>query len=92
VSDQALYAVFGACAAVFGMLGLVFLRYFMVQGERLFVFFAAAFWCFAAGMVVRVVISFEEHGPYIFVPRLVGFLLIICGIIEKNRRARSSSP
>jgi hypothetical protein len=87
-----MYAVFGACGAVFGMLGLVFVRYFMIQRERLFVFFAAAFWCFAIGMIVRVAYAIEEHGPFIFVPRLIGFLLIIGGIVDKNRRARLPSP
>jgi len=85
---DALLATYGGCIAAFTVIGLVFVRYWFNQRERLFGFFAAAFWCFALGFVVRVVTGIDEHRAFVFIPRLIGFLLIIAAIFDKNRRAR----
>jgi hypothetical protein len=87
MTEQLLMAAYGACAAVFGVIGLVFVRYWTGQRERLFGFFALAFWCFALGFVLRVVTEVDEHRAYVFIPRLAGFIFIILAIFEKNRRA-----
>lgn len=86
--EQYLMALYGGCFAVFAVIGFVFVRYWKSQHERLFGFFAGAFWCFAAGFLIRIVSEVDEHRPYVFVPRLVGFLFIIIAIFDKNRRAR----
>ena len=83
-----LLASYGAAAIVFVIGALFFFRFWFGQRERLFGFFAAAFLCFALGFVIRIVTDLEEDKPYIFIPRLVGFLLIMFAIIDKNRRAR----
>lgn len=85
---DALLALYGGCIAAFTVIGLVFVRYWINQRERLFGFFAAAFWCFALGFLIRVVLGIDEHRPFVFIPRLIGFLLIIAAIFDKNRRAR----
>ena len=74
------------------VIGLVFLKYWRVSRDRFFVFFAAAFWVFAIGWGVRAFIhSASEHGHLVYVPRLLGFLLILAGIFDKNRRSSDDS-
>ena len=85
-----LMALYGGSAAVCATIGLVFLRYWKDQRDRLFGFFAGAFGCFAAGWILRIVLASGEHQAYVFIPRLIGFLLIIGAIFDKNRRARRS--
>jgi hypothetical protein len=85
-----LMALYGGCAAVSATVGLVFLRYWKAEHDRLFGFFAGAFWCFAAGWTLRIVLAIHEGEAYVFLPRLLGFLLIIVAIFDKNRRARRS--
>jgi hypothetical protein len=74
-----------ACLAI----GLKFLRYWRLSRDRFFVWFAVAFWMFAAGWVLRVFApDIGEHGYVVFLPRLLGFLLILAAILDKNRRNR----
>ena len=70
------------------MIGLAFVRYWKGTRDRLFLFFAAAFWCFAVGWLARFEPHVDEHMPYVFLVRLVGFLLIIAAVYDKNRRGR----
>lgn len=70
--------------------GLLFFRYWRQSGERLFAFFGAAFWLLALSWALLALISpTEETRPYIYAIRLVAFLLLIVGIIDKNRAART---
>ena len=88
MTAQWLAALYGGTATVFAIACLSFLRYWKMQRDRLFGFFAGACACFAAGQVLRVATGVGEHGPAMLIPRLVGFLLIIAAIFDKNRRAR----
>jgi len=92
--NQALYgALFMAALAV----GLFFHRFWRASRDRLFLLLALAFWMLAAERVGAMILpmSFgptaEEGRPWIFLLRLVAFLLIILGILDKNRGARASS-
>jgi len=69
--------------------GLLFLRYWKVTGDRLFAFFAMAFAMLATNYVVLAAVdpAFEAR-HLIFLIRLAGFLLIIVGIVDKNRELR----
>ena len=89
MSEPLLNALYGGSAAVCATIALVFLRFWKEQRDRLFAFFAGAFGCFAAGWALRVAVAIDEHQAYVFLPRLVGFLLIIAAIFDKNRRARA---
>jgi multidrug efflux pump subunit AcrB len=74
------------CMACFAI-GLVFLRYWRVSKDPFFIWFAAAFWCFSIGWALKLVgPSYQEHSHYLYVPRLIGFLLILTAIVAKNRR------
>jgi hypothetical protein len=69
------------------VIALFFLRYRRRTHERLFTMFAAAFFLLA---VQRLLLGIEgtwnENTPWWYGMRLVAFLLIIAGIVEKNRR------
>jgi hypothetical protein len=69
--------------------GLIFLRFWRESGDRLFVHFAIGFWLIAASWAALGLLSpTEEARPYVYGLRLVAFLLIISGIVVKNRRRR----
>jgi hypothetical protein len=69
---------------------LFFLRYWRESRERLFAFFALAFFGLAANWTGLAVIdqpTDEAQQTYAYVVRLVAFLILIVGIIDKNRRS-----
>jgi len=66
---------------------LLLLRFWRLTRDRLFLFFALGFCVFAANwMALAIVNPVTESRHYIFLLRLAAFLLIILGIIDKNRR------
>jgi hypothetical protein len=71
-----------ACLAV----GVKFLKYYQLSRDRFFVWFAVAFFTFATGVILRVfVVRTIEHSHLLFLPRVIGFSLIIVAIVDKNR-------
>ncbi|CAN5916015.1 hypothetical protein BH11MYX3_BH11MYX3_11740 [soil metagenome] len=73
-----------ACLAI----GLKFLKFWRVSGDRFFLWFTSAFWVFAISWTLRAFMpSLGDQAHLIFLPRLLGFLLIIAAIIDKNRRS-----
>lgn len=69
--------------------GLIFLRYWKVTGDRLFVFFALAFAMLSINyLVLAAVVPAFEARHLIYLIRLAGFVLIIVGIVDKNRGVR----
>jgi hypothetical protein len=80
-------ALWMACcvAAVF------FLRFWRLSRDRFFIFFALAFATFAAHWFgLGVANPGVETRHYFYVFRLVAFLLILVGIIDKNRTSSTS--
>jgi hypothetical protein len=74
-----------ACLVV----ALFFIRYYRQSQDRLFLFFIAAFASFAAHWTALAVVNpAHESRHLIFVLRLLGFALILLGVIDKNRRSR----
>jgi predicted permease len=76
-------------ALVFGCttVSIFFVRFWSLSRDRFFLFFAAAFAFLALNWVGLVVIPTEvETRHYAYLLRLVAFVLIIVGIIDKNRR------
>lgn len=77
----------GACAISSAVIGLFFLRYWRVSADRLFAFFTAAFWLFAAHWVALAVVApSDEERHWLYLVRLIAFVAIIAGIVDKNRR------
>ncbi len=77
----------GALSMGYGVAGLFFLRYWRDTRDRLFVFFSAAFFLFALqGVVLTYLRSGASLDLASYYLRSVAFLLILAGILEKNRR------
>jgi hypothetical protein len=75
-----------ACAVA----GLIFQRFWSVTRDRLFFFFALAFWILGVERLVLVIVEPQvEARHWVFVLRLCAYLLIVWAIIDKNRRGRS---
>ena len=69
--------------------GLFFFRFFRSTQERLFAFFAAAFWVFSLNWLgVALLGEPPESRHLLYLVRLVAFALILAGIYDKNRRER----
>jgi hypothetical protein len=85
--------VSGAALMALVTAGLFFLRFHRETGERLFAVFAAAFWLLALERVIVAALGeASEMRPYVYLIRLVAFLLIIAGIIDKNRSRTPATP
>ena len=77
----------GAIAMGFWVAGLFFLRFRRDTQDRLFAFFAAAFWVLAAERVGLLYAGPDEAArATAYIARMIGFVLIILGIVDKNRR------
>lgn len=68
------------------MIVVFFVRYWHASRDRFFAFFAAAFGMLAAHWLLLATVEVREHSPYHYALRLVAFLLILAGIVDKNRR------
>lgn len=75
-------------AMVMGYLvpGLFFLRFWKESADRLFLIFAVAFWMLALQRTLLTLLAGEPGAHiYLYVVRLLAFLLIIAAIVDKNR-------
>ena len=76
----------GMLVAFSTAVALLFLKLWHQTRDRLFGFFSAAFAMLAIDWLVHAAVSpRHESQHYLFVIRLVAFLLIIAGIVSKNR-------
>lgn len=67
--------------------GLCFLRLGRLTRDRLFYSFTAAFWLLAANWVGLVFVhAAAETRHQVYVLRLLAFVVLIIGIVDKNRR------
>jgi hypothetical protein len=72
--------------------GLFFLRFWRDTKDRLFAVFAVAFWLFGAQRLLLALVDVQrEHEAVFYLLRLLGFLLIIWAVVDKNR-AGAGSP
>lgn len=71
--------------------GLFFLRFWKETRDRLFAAFAIAFWLLASNRVAFLFIDeTNEARSYIYVLRLLAFILILIAIVDKNRSRKSA--
>jgi hypothetical protein len=74
-----------ACGSL--VAGVLFFRFWRDTSERLFLWFGFAFLMFAANWSAISLFRPVDEARYLyFVPRLIGFVLILIGIVDKNRR------
>lgn len=79
--------LFGALAMGYAVLAIFFTRYWRKTGDRLFLFFVAAFLLLGLERVLAVATARVFEGvPWLYVIRLAAFLIIVMGILDKNRR------
>jgi hypothetical protein len=79
--------LWGALAATGMLAGVYFLKFFLRSRDRLFLAFALAFWLLALNWTVLAIGNTpDESHHYVMVIRLVAFLVLIAGIVDKNRR------
>jgi hypothetical protein len=68
--------------------GLFFLRFWQITRDRLFAFMSVAFSLLALSWLCLAVLEVAvESRHQVYVMRLLAFVLIIIGVVDKNRRA-----
>lgn len=81
--------LWGMLTATHLVAALFFLRSWRTSGDRFFAYFAAAFAAMAAEWAALAVTpQADPTRYYLYVVRLLAFVLIIVGIAAKNRAAR----
>jgi hypothetical protein len=81
--------LWGVLAACCGAAALFFARYWRATGDRLLLCFALAFGALGLHWTALGVLDVDaETRPFIYVIRLAAFVLIIIGIVAKNRERR----
>jgi uncharacterized membrane protein HdeD (DUF308 family) len=87
VTDFVLGGTAIACLAI----ALFFLRFYRDTTDRLFAAFAAAFLIFGVNRLILALVDEDADGRiYAYTLRLVAFLLVVWGIVDKNRSSRSA--
>lgn len=75
----------GALTMAYVIAGVFFLRFWKKTHDRLFCYFAVAFWLFAINQLLATALSMENtRVGYLYMLRVAGFLLILYAIIDKN--------
>jgi hypothetical protein len=80
-------AVVMACAVI----GLSFLRFWRRSRDRLFLFFAIAFWLLGTNWLALTFIHTDETRTILYIVRLIAFIVILVGIWDKNRSTRAGA-
>ena len=80
----------GALLLSYAIAGVHFLRFWKRTGDRLFVHFAIAFWLLALNQLASSIpLVADETRGYEYLLRVLGFIVIIVGIIDKNLATKS---
>lgn len=78
----------GIIIAGYAAAGLFFLRFWRDTRDRLFAIFATSFWLLCAQRVLLVIEpgnASGENTAYLYLVRLLAFVLLLVGIVDKNR-------
>lgn len=77
----------GMVTAGFAIAALFFLRFWRDTRDTLFLFFAAAFLLLGISQLILALGSVpDEYRAWVYLGRLAAFVLILVGILQKNRR------
>jgi hypothetical protein len=80
----------GAIATSSLTAGLFFLRFWRDTRDSLFLAFSIAFFIEGLNRCVRLFfINPSEASPWVYIVRAFAFLIILAGIVNKNRRSRA---
>jgi hypothetical protein len=84
--------LWGLLAMASPVASLLFLRYGKVTRDRIFLYFAAAFLAMTFNWVGLAILGPDnEHRHFAYMLRLLAFVLILMGIIDKNVRAKRTT-
>lgn len=77
----------GALAMAGGIAALFFIHSWRISGDRLFVYFASAFGVMSLQWIALAASdpALEAH-QMVYIVRLAAFVLLVVGIVDKNRR------
>jgi hypothetical protein len=79
----------GAVTLGYVVAGVFFLRFWRRTGDRLFLAFAVAFALFAVNQgLVHLLYVVSEPWSFVYILRVVGFLVILAAILDKNLVAK----
>ncbi len=79
----------GAITMAYFVVGLFFLRFWKQSRDRLFGMFALAFFILAIQRLALALTTQTSEGTvFLYVVRLIAFLIILAAIVDKNRSAR----
>lgn len=71
--------------------GLFFCRFYIQARDRLLLIFAIAFWVLGLNWLMLAFSQRDEIRTVLYVVRLLAFLLILSGILDKNRSTRNTT-
>ena len=77
----------GALGVAYLVAAMFFTKFWTTTRDRLFGFFAAAFAILAVQRLLLPIAS-PEMSSFLYVVRVIAFLLIIIAIVDKNRASR----
>lgn len=81
----------GAVAMGFFIISIFFFRFWKESRDRLFGFFAFSFIVLAVNrFLIGITESGSEASHYLYVVRLIAFVIIIYAIVDKNLKAKRS--
>lgn len=88
-TQQAALFISGLLASGYAVAALFFLRFWRRTGDRLFAFFSASFTLL---VLQRILLAWAASGDgeadWLYLLRLLAFVLILFAIVDKNRVAR----
>jgi len=87
-ADELHHFLLGCVVVACAVAGLHFLRFWRRSGERLFLIFGVAFWTLGVNWLALAFTRQDEARTWLYVLRLLAFVLILWGIWDKNRPRR----
>jgi hypothetical protein len=83
----------GAVTMGYIVAAVFFLRFWRKTGDRLFLAFATAFFLLALNQALAQWLgAADERVGYTYLLRVIGFVLILAGIVDKNLSRRRQRP
>jgi hypothetical protein len=79
----------GAAVMASLVIGLFFLRFWRKSRDRLFLYFAIAFWLLGCNWLALASTNADELNTALYLIRLAAFVVILVGIWDKNRGSGS---
>jgi hypothetical protein len=85
MDSSAIYFLAGGLTACYLLASVFFFRFWNRTRDRLFVGFALAFALLGIEQIALLLFGItDERGNYLFILRIIAFLVILYAIIEKN--------